>query len=342
MSKITIKDVAKEAGVSVSTVSRALSKPENVKKEYVKKVLKAAEKLNYTPSITAQNLKGKLNNIGVILNANTDESFLSPYLSEVLRGIMTITQQKHYFIQLLSCERSAEKTKELISLYNSGRVDGFILLSSKLDDMFIKSFVENDVKFIINGNVYDENLINKVYTVDTLNEEDSFLAVSYLIKLGHRKIAMVNSSAEFTVNYERYMGYKRALSENNIEEDKEIILETGDSIESITSIVRGLLLKRGDITAIFCKNDIKARIVMNIADELGIKIPEELSIVGHNDTYMSEIAKPRLTTVKVPIYEMGVELAERLMLLLNGTEVEKRKIFETELKLKDSCAKIKL
>ena len=87
--------------------------------------------------------------------------------------------------------------------------------------MFIKSFVENDVKFIINGNVYDENLINKVYTVDTLNEEDSFLAVSYLIKLGHRKIAMVNSSAEFTVNYERYMGYKRALSENNIEEDKE-------------------------------------------------------------------------------------------------------------------------
>ena len=201
MSKITIKDVAKEAGVSVSTVSRALSKPENVKKEYVKKVLKAAEKLNYTPSITAQNLKGKLNNIGVILNANTDESFLSPYLSEVLRGIMTITQQKHYFIQLLSCERSAEKTKELISLYNSGRVDGFILLSSKLDDMFIKSFVENDVKFIINGNVYDENLINKVYTVDTLNEEDSFLAVSYLIKLGHRKIAMVNSSAEFTVNY---------------------------------------------------------------------------------------------------------------------------------------------
>ena len=111
MSKITIKDVAKEAGVSVSTVSRALSKPENVKKEYVKKVLKAAEKLNYTPSITAQNLKGKLNNIGVILNANTDESFLSPYLSEVLRGIMTITQQKHYFIQLLSCERSAEKTK---------------------------------------------------------------------------------------------------------------------------------------------------------------------------------------------------------------------------------------
>ena len=240
MSKITIKDVAKEAGVSVSTVSRALSKPENVKKEYVKKVLKAAEKLNYTPSITAQNLKGKLNNIGVILNANTDESFLSPYLSEVLRGIMTITQQKHYFIQLLSCERSAEKTKELISLYNSGRVDGFILLSSKLDDMFIKSFVENDVKFIINGNVYDENLINKVYTVDTLNEEDSFLAVSYLIKLGHSKIAMVNSSAEFTVNYERYMGYKRALSENNIEEDKEIILETGDSIESITSIVRGL------------------------------------------------------------------------------------------------------
>ena len=163
MEKITIKDVAREAGVSVSTVSRALSKPENVKKEFVKKVLKAAEKLNYTPSITAQNLKGRLNNIGVILNASADESFLSPYLSEVLRGIMNVTQENHYFIQLLSCDRDKEKTKELISLYKSGRVDGFILLSSKLDDMFIRSFVENDIKFIINGNVYALLLVQNLF-----------------------------------------------------------------------------------------------------------------------------------------------------------------------------------
>ena len=278
MEKITIKDVAKEAGVSVSTVSRALSKPENVKKEYVKKVLKAVEKLNYTPSIIAQNLKGRLNNIGIILNASTDESFLSPYLSEVLRGIMTVTQEKHYFIQLLSCDRDEENTKELISLYKSGRVDGFILLTSKLEDMFIRSFVENNIKFIINGNVYDENLLDKVYTVDTLNEEDSFLAVSYLLKLGHRKIAMINSSTEYTVNYERYMGYKRAFKEYDEPEDKDIVLETGDDIENIKSVVRSLLLKRTDITAIFCKNDIKARIVMNVADELGIKKKKEISL----------------------------------------------------------------
>ncbi len=340
MEKITIKDVAKEAGVSVSTVSRALSKPENVKKEYVKKVLKAVEKLNYTPSIIAQNLKGRLNNIGIILNASTDESFLSPYLSEVLRGIMTVTQEKHYFIQLLSCDRDEENTKELISLYKSGRVDGFILLSSKLEDMFIRSFVENNIKFIINGNVYDENLLDKVYTVDTLNEEDSFLAVSYLLKLGHRKIAMINSSTEYTVNYERYMGYKRAFKEYNEPEDKDIVLETGDDIENIKSVVRSLLLKRTDITAIFCKNDIKARIVMNVADELGIKIPEELSIVGHNNTYLSEIAKPKLTTVRVPIYEMGRELAKGIVALINKEPFEKRIIFDTELQLKESCAKL--
>ena len=208
--------------------------------------------------------------------------------------------------------------------------------------MFIRSFVENDIKFIINGNVYEENLLDKVYTVDTLNIEDSFLAVSYLLKLGHRKIAMINSSTEYTVNYERYMGYKRALKEYNMVEDKDIVLETGDDLENIRSVVRSLLLKRIDITAIFCKNDIKARIVMNIADELGIKIPEELSIVGHNNTYLSEIAKPKLTTVRVPIYEMGRELASRMISLINDETIEKRKIFETELLLKESCSKLEI
>ena len=125
-------------------------------------------------------------------------------------------------------------------------------------------------------------------------------------------------------------------------EDKDIVLETGDDLENIRSVVRSLLLKRIDITAIFCKNDIKARIVMNIADELGIKIPEELSIVGHNNTYLSEIAKPKLTTVRVPIYEMGRELASRMISLINDETIEKRKIFETELLLKESCSKLEI
>jgi len=341
LEKITIKEVAIEAGVSVSTVSRVISNPGKVKKSNVEAVQNAIKKLNYTPSIAAQSLNKKLNNIGVILSQSGEDSFFSPYLLEVLRGIMNITQKEGYFIQLLSSNRKDESIDELINFHRSGRIDGFIVLSVEKNDRLIDEFVKHSVPFIVNGNAIDREECENVFTVDTDNVEDSFLAVSYLIRLGHKEIAMVNSSRNYIVNYERMMGYRKALETNGLEFKEEYVLETSEKFDDTKEEIRKFMLNNQRVSALFCKNDVKARLAIKVIEEIGLKVPENISIMGHNKSFIANIAYPEITSVQVPIYEMGKKLAENLIKIVLKEEVNRREILPTKLSLKNSCGKTK-
>ena len=336
--KTSIKDVALEAGVSISTVSRVIRKYDNVPKETGERVNAAIKKLNYIPNIAAQCMtEGSLKNIGVVLTTSAENAFVNPFYPEVLSGIGHVTQQHGYYIQLLSFNEKEAEREECMRLIRSGRVDGLILLNTRVYDTLLCELLENGFKFVISGRA-DESVHKKeVYCVNTDNINDSFKITKHLINLGHRKIAMLNGPKEYTVNQDRYSGYRKALLFSGIEFDEDLEIDGRFSFNDAKEIVKEKLLSRSDITAIFAKDDIKAVAAIQAIKEMGKRVPEDISVVGYNNYAVSKIIEPNITTINVPIFEVGKNLAELIIKLLENQKIEESKILlPTELIIRDS------
>lgn len=340
MKKVTIKDIAAYTNVSIATVSRAISEPEKVSPQTQEIVQKAVKELGYYPSIIAQGMRKKINNIGVILNRNTEDSFFSPYLSEVLRGLVKAAKEMGYFVQILTCERDEEGCFELISLYRSRRVDGYILLSSKIEDIFIQTLLKEAIPFILHGNTSAEKSEDLVYSIDIDNVAASKSLVNYLLKLGHREIAMVNSSTDYVYNYERLLGYQQALTEYGVEIKPQLICETSEAFEESVHEIYDLLKQNPKITAIVCKSDINARQLIQLIHKMQLQVPKDISLVCFNATYAATMAEPQLTTISIPIYQIGSELLKSLVAILNNEVIAKRQLFPYELIIGNSCKSI--
>lgn len=338
MKKIGIKDVAKEANVSISTVSRVFKKYGNVPPETEERVLAAAEKLEYTPNIAAQALRGSLNNIGIVFTRLAESAFLNPFYSEVLRGISTVIKKENHYMQIIAFDTAEEEKREIRNLLASGRVDGIILLYSRCMDPLIFDLVKAKSNFIISGRVESNHILkDQLYTVNTDSIKDSFEAVSKLIEKGHKKIAIINDDIEYIVNKDRTDGYKQALISNGLEFSDDLIIYTERSDEETVHKIKERLLKRKDITAIFAKDDLLATLAYEAIKELGLKIPEDIAVMGHNDLYLAKILEPKLSTVRVPIFELGCKLAENLIKIINNEELEdNHMVLPTEIIMRDS------
>jgi len=336
--KTSIRDVALEAGVSISTVSRVIRKYKNVPKETEERVNLAIKKLNYIPNLAAQCLtEGSLKNIGVVLTTSAENAFVNPFYSEVMSGIGHVTQQHGYYVQLLSFYDVETEKTECLKLIRSGRVDGLIVLNARVYDSLLCELSENDYKFVISGRVEDVINNKDVYCVNTDNINDSFKITKHLLDLGHKKIAMINGPREYTVNEDRYAGFRRALLYSGIEYDEELEIQGGYTIQYAKTAVKEKLLIRPDITAIFAKDDIKAIAAIQAIKEMGKRVPEDISVVGYNDYAVSTIIEPNLTTIRVPIFELGKKLAEIMIKLLQGEKVEEQlTVLPTELIIRDS------
>lgn len=337
MAKITIKDIASYAKVSTATVSRVLATPDKVAPATRAIVEDAVKKLGYYPSIIAQGMHHKIKNIGVILNRNTEDSFFSPYLSEVLRGLVKSAKDLGYFIQILTCERDSEGCDELVSLYRSQRVDGYILLSSKVEDIFIQTLINAEIPFILHGNTDDNDEQQQIYTLDIDNVAAAQELVNYLINLGHRHIAMINSSTDYIYNQERLQGYKLALNNAGIVVNADFICETAENLDEFGHEVKEFLLHQPQLTAVVCKSDISARQLIMVANSLGMHVPHDLSIVCFNETYAAKMAQPQLTTISIPIYQIGIELLKSMVAILNHQQLCHRQLFPYSVIIGNSC-----
>jgi len=340
MNKVTIKDIASHANVSIATVSRTIATPDKVSLATRKIVNDAIKDLGYYPSIIAQGMHKKINNIGVVLNRNTEDSFFSPYLSEVLRGLVKAAKELGYFIQILTCERDIKGCIELISLYRSRRVDGYILLSSKIEDIFIQTLVNESIPFILHGNNKDKNYTDKVYSIDIDNIAAAKDLVKYLLELGHRNIAMINSSTDYLYNQERFWGYQQALIDYQRTVNPEIVYESSENPDIAAGEIRSFLMKNPEVTAVVCKSDISARQLIQIANEIGLHVPNDLSVVCFNATYAATMADPKLTTISIPIYQIGLELLKSMVDILNNQPVKIRQIFPYAVIIGSSCQKL--
>ncbi len=332
-----IKDVAKLANVSISTVSRVINNASNVQPETKKKVLDAIKKLNFKPNKIAQSLGGgSFHSIGVVSSRSSNQGFVPL----ILQSIAEVADEKGYEIIL---NNSADEMKELekcLSMIESKVVQGLILLSSRINDLLIEKLYELNFPFVVLGKVLNEYLANRVYSVDTDNLADCKEALNYLISLGHKRIACIHAPLNYVVSKERLDGYIEAHKEAGIPVDYSLVANGGYDINQSYEAAIRLLKTPNPPTAIFATDDIKAVGAYKAMLELGLKIPEDISLIGHNNYDISQITTPPLTTIDVPILQLGKVVTEKLFDLIEGKTTDVRTILDTKFIVRGSCKRL--
>jgi len=332
---VTIKDVAKKAGVSIATVSRVLNNSDHPLDPITRqKVLDAIEELGYIPNAAARSLQLKrTKTIGILL-----PSIANAYYSSIVDGAEEVAYKYGYGLILCITNRSWERTKEHIQLLSEKRVDGVIFTGGgALDDAKRnRVFQDSKLSMIVIGRHNSD-----LPAVQVDNVKVGFQATEHLISLGHKRIATITGPKVSTTAEDRYAGYKMALESYGLEEDISIVAEGDFLVQSGYVAASGLPLQgKSRVTAVFAQNDLMAIGAIRFLKSRGLKIPEDVSVVGCDDLELAFYITPPLTTVAVPAYELGKTAMEVMVDSLNGNKVPSLKILPTELKVRESTIKI--
>lgn len=334
MGKLTIKDIAREAGVSITTVSRVLnSKEEGMSKETREKVLQVMESLNYQPNKLARGLVTKRSNMLGLIVPNIS----NPFFPELCRGAEDEANNRNYSLIICNSDDQSEKEENYLRLLQEQQVDG-ILLSSKnrLSQTSKDQLRGGKIPYVLFDRGEEASNHPGVF-LD--NEKGGYLAGKHLVDLGHTNIACMTGPSEILNSQQRLIGFQHALKEASIELPATSILIGDFQMDTAYRIAKEFL-KHSNITAIFACNDLMACGIYRAAHELGIQIPEQLSIVGFDDIPLVTALIPKLTTVKQGTYEMGRKAIE---LLINELENNSSKgvVFEPTLIVRESTRKIR-
>ncbi len=314
-----IEHIAQLAKVSKATVSRVLNNSPKVTEETREKVMKVIKESGYYPSATARRLTtNKAETIGLIIPTPQDKTFGNPFYTEILRGLTHQAKIKRYDLLLFINEHKFNYSQ----LFYDRRVDGLLLIGIKRNDKGIAQLSKNGLPYILTGKVDYED----ANYVDADNKDGAYQAVSYLANLGHKRIAYLGGSFEFAFNQERFEGYLKALKEHNLKYGKELTMESINTEESGYKAMHKLLESSLIPTAVFVANDLDAIGAMKAAREKGLRIPEDIAFVGFDDIQLASHIEPPLTTVRQPIYEMGITAISLLVQLIEGKEKEPLKV----------------
>ncbi|WP_332698381.1 LacI family DNA-binding transcriptional regulator [Halalkalibacter lacteus] len=316
----TIKDVAKKANVSIATVSRILNEQKGYSAKTKERVLEAIKELGYQPNAVARGLINKrTQTIGILF---PDVS--SMFSSNILKGIEEVAHNRGHSIVVCHTGESGNRMMKYLQLLNEKRVDGIIFTSAVITEEYYKTLKEMKIPVVL---VATQSYRFPLPYVKVDDKHAAYSAVSYLIEKGHREIGMISGDmADEIAGRPRVEGYKQALEDHGISfDEKKIVSTPGFSFENGSGMLPKLLKQKKDITAVFAASDELAVSAMSDAFEMGIHVPEELSIIGYDNLKIAEMAIPPLTTLAQPLYEMGKLSAELLLdMLVTGNTVESR------------------
>ncbi len=340
----TIKDVAKLAGVSVATVSRAMNDSAKVSTYKKKKINSAIRHLNYRPNIIAKRMVDQcLNNIAIFPTYPADNIMISPYISRMLMGFQKVFSKAEMEI-LLAMEPTPEaELKKCINLIEAGMIRGIVLLSSRVYDKTIIELAKRKFPFVVIGHPQRLSLPSGISanSVDTDNVLDVKEAVEYLMAKGHKRIGLLHSPLGYMVNQERYDGYHYAHQNANLPINFDLIVDAGYTYEEAITASDKLLSLDEMPTAIMATDDRKAVGFIAAARRKGLKVPDDISIIGHNNYDESRYCVPPLTTVNVPLEDLAVTAAQMLLKSINGeTDSQQRILLPTHLVERDSVRTI--
>jgi len=319
MKYITLKMVAERAGVSVNTASRAINNKLDINKETKKRILKVAQELGYVRNDTAVALRTKkTGTIGMVIADNRN-----PFYAEVLNGMEVAARGKNYHIILANTQRDYRKEEEAINLLLAKRVDGLLITPVQDRDDDIKNLIEANIPFVVVGRDFENIEVDAVYNDEV---KGGFLATEYLIKKGHKKIALINGFLYKSPAKGRLEGYKKALNKYRIPLDNSLISVGDINIEDGYERTKQMLEKILDFTAIFAYNDMMAFGSMQAIKEKGLRIPEDIGLVGYDDIPFSSLITPPLTTIRLNKKELGMESVKLLLSRINNNRKKIKKI----------------
>lgn len=337
---MNIRDIAKLSGVGVSTVSRVLNNHPDVKESTREKVMQIIKESNYIPNNSARILKqNNTKNIGVLV-----KGVFNPFFSEMISVIGNkINESKYTMILQQNDFALGQDVDTLKAFIKEKRLQGVICLGGNFIDIDEDSFKNIEVPVILTSvNTIVPKGKDDYSTVGIDNLKSSYDATEYLIKLGHKNIAiMLGEKNDLCISWWRYKGYKKALEDNNIEVDSENLLIGDYDIKTAYNETKKLLERNDKITAIFAISDIMAMGVAKAVTDCSLKVGEDVSVMGFDGMDVSEFYNPGITTMKQPKEAMALTSVELLFSLISGKGEHKHILLDTELIERKSCTCIK-
>lgn len=310
--QITIKDIAKTLGISVSTVSRALKDHPDISEETKRQVQQLASSVNYRPNALALGLrKSKTNTIGIVI-----PEIVHHFFSSVISGIDNVAYATGYNTMICQTNENVEREKSNIQAMIDSRIDGFLISISKdtTDFSHLKRLQDDGYPVVFFDRVCEDLPSHRVITDDF---EGARIATRHLVSVGCRRIVHLTSAPSLVISRQRRSGYLMALRESGIEVDESLIFQA-DSRESVYAQVEKLVSMAPHIDGIFAINDTTAIAAIQVLQQNGFRVPEDIAVIGFGDGPMSEIVSPTLSTVEQKGYEIGAEAMRMLTRQIEG------------------------
>lgn len=322
MKHVTIKDIARELSVSVATVSRALSGDKNIREETKEKILAMAERLGYMPNPVALNLKSmRSNTIGVIV-----PEMDTPFYGRIIDGMQNVLYKKGLKVIIAQSGEDVEREKENLRLMERFMVDGIIIGICHKDKnkSEFQRLMDKGIPLVFYDRIPTEIDVSKVVADDYIK---TFFLVEHLIRKGIREIAHIKAPNYMESSGVRFKAYKDALAKFKIPYNEELVIESpGMHFEDGIRAAQKLLEKNIPVKAIFVYTDLVAVGVMHYLRSRNISIPQDIAVAGFSGTILSEMVYPALTTVDLPLIEMGEKAAELILEKIDNPSIGNRTV----------------
>lgn len=325
-----MRDVAKRANVSPATVSRVLRQPDLVSKETKEKVMRVINELNYKPHMIASQFRTRETKTILVVVPDITR----PFFSEVLRGIEHTALQNGYQVILGDTENQVEREREYIELLYRKQADGAVLLTARMDR---DSLEELSSQFpIVLACEYMDGLDIPTVSIDNISSARKI--TEHLINVGHRKIAHICGPMDIILSRDRLRGYKQAMMGHDLLIDPSWVQEGDDGLDSGYNQMVKLLALEDRPTAVFVFNDEMALGSIKAVKDHGLRVPEDIAIVGFDNLRMASLFTPYMTTIDQPKYEIGQKATDLLLTLLKGGSIDRKKfVMKDELIIRESC-----
>lgn len=323
---VSIKDIAKSAGVSPSTVSRALSDHPRISQETKTRICRLAKDMGYTPSLLARSLVTQdTATIGVVITSVSD-----PFLAHLVTSIEKVAQEQGYSVFMSSSYLDRDRELEAVSAFHGRRTSGIIVIGSQVDTGYLQLRDRFPLPVVLT------NCRTWPHSVSTDNPTGARRATEHLVQLGHRRIAYIANQRSPRSNLDRLKNYQQVLAASGIPVDNDLIIEGDGTLRGGSAAAQILLSRTQPPTAVFCFNDMTAIGVLSGLHQARVRVPEEMSVVGFDDVESAAHCYPPLTTVRQPTDLMGQRLIHMLLALIQGQEDVGPEVLPAKLVIRDS------
>lgn len=330
-----IREVARVAGVSVATVSRVLNHPEKVSFDTREKIDRVIEELDFSPNSLARGLNLK----GTTTIALVIPDLRNPLYTEIARGVEAVAHRKGYNLLLCHTEKDSGKERSYIRMLAEKKIDGVILAYTILDTQDFIDIRGHNIRVFLFGQDGTAEGISSIYSDF---RRGAYLAVTHLANLGYRRIAYIRGADRHMENRRKTLGFREALEEAGLEGCEDFLVRGNDDIDGGYLAALQLLQQKPRPDAVFAGNDLMAVGALDAFRAEGLRVPDDISLIGYDDIRMASLVEPKLTTVSWPVHKMGL-IAARIIIeeIETGDKTaEIQNIFlQPKLKIRKSCGR---